>query len=123
MDRKKVLIVACGLWQEQWTRELGKRLGLNGDISLLSAMSVREAEDLFAENPGCSAIVLAVYADESPTAGQLVPLAFKFRTMRPRARMVAVGDADDRRLLGRAGCNYGCTRDNLIAKLTEVLHG
>lgn len=121
MDRKKVLIVAVGDWHDVWFRELGKAVGLDGDISLVSATSVREAEEQFATNPDCSAIVLAVCADEPPTIDQLVPLAFEFRTVAPRAPMIAVGEKSDRRLLVRAGCNYEATPPSLTAKLTEVL--
>jgi hypothetical protein len=120
--KKKVLIVATeGGWHDVWFSELGARVGLDGEIALVSALSSREAEEQFGANPDLAAIVVAESADDAPIMSPFVPLVHMFRAASFTGRMIAVGERDHRRQLMRAGCGYESAMANLPQKLIEVL--
>jgi hypothetical protein len=121
MSKKVLIVEADGEWHDKWFRELGKKVRPDGEISLVSALSVQEAKDQFAANPDVAAIVVgACPRGDSPTT---VPLVQKLRDTGFRGPMIAVGEKDHRQQLVRAGCDRVSLPSDLPQNLSYVLAG
>jgi hypothetical protein len=117
---RQVLIVATdGDLHDALFSKLGESVGLDGEIALTSATSVREGAEQFGARPDFDAIVVAV-GDEA----EILPCARLVRGFRAAGfdgPIFAVGEKDNRQELVRAGCNYQTAQHALPDKLIEVL--
>jgi hypothetical protein len=104
--------------------ELGEAglVGLHGSVALLSALSQREAEDLFfAHRAEIAAVVVTpCVPGEEPNT---VPLVRKLREAASLTMpmIVVSNDVSHRQLLAEAGCNAVATRASLVKTLVWVL--
>lgn len=100
--------------------ELGDKVGLNGEIALLSALSQREAEDLFFANHNeiAAVVVAPCVSGEEPNTLPLVR-TLRMRTSKPI--IVVSNDIGHRQLLAEAGCDYQATRATLVTTLLLAL--
>jgi hypothetical protein len=120
-NQKKVLIVDVAHDERNWHdilfRELRRRnkIGLNGEIALLSATSAREAEDLFNANRGD---IAAVVIGDLP---RTVTLVRRFRAVFSGPILAASNEADRRYELVLAGCDHQATKSVLPDRLLQVL--
>ena len=118
---KRVLIVAdAKSWHDVWFNELGAHAGPDGEVALVSAISATEARDLFADNPGFSAFVIAACSDDAPITRSLAPLVSMLAGNSP-APIIAVGEKEQRQPLVRAGCTFESTMYALPATLLEII--
>lgn len=111
---KKVLVVEDEEYLHgSWHRELGSQ------VVLVSALSIKEAEEKFAANPDIDAIVMdACVSGDSPTTP---PLVRKLRETFT-GPMIAISSLESYRWqLVQAGCDHESTKDSLPQKLLEVL--
>jgi CheY-like chemotaxis protein len=111
---KKVLVVEdCESYQRIWSEEL------NGKVELVSAFSIREAEEKFAANPDIVAIVMdACVPGSEPTTP---PLVRKFRTTFTGPMIAASSDEKYRKELMLAGCDYQSNKSGLPEVLCKIL--
>jgi|SRR3989338_2547224 len=111
---KKVLVVEDEEYiYEDWRRELGNK------VVLISALSIKEAEEHFTANPDIAAIVMdACVPGDEPTT---LPLVRKFRETftGPMIAISSVGSY--RQELIEAGCDHESEKADLPQKLIEVL--
>jgi CheY-like chemotaxis protein len=110
----KVLIVEDeGYLHDEWRREL------NNKVVLISALSIREAEEQFTANSDISAIVMdACVPGDSPTTPHLVR---KFRKTFAGPIIAISNFSEYRAKLVSAGCDHESRKDALPQKLLEVL--
>ncbi|MBU2595668.1 response regulator [Patescibacteria group bacterium] len=110
----KVLVVEDDLeWHRRWEKML------EGRVVILSAFSIKEAEEQFALHPDFSAIVMDVCVPgDDPTTP---PLVRKFRETF-KGPMIAVSSMRAYRVeLLLAGCDHESEKGSLPQKLREVL--
>jgi CheY-like chemotaxis protein len=119
MDRKKVLIVDDEKdWHDNWFKTLQTQIA-NGEIALVSAISIREAEDQFEADPDIAAIVMdTCVPGYRPNTMSLVR---KFRSVFTGPMIAVSSDKSERRQLVGVGCNYESTKPALPAKLLGIL--
>lgn len=112
---KKVLVVEDDRWRHsQW------RIGLDGkEVLFVSALTISEAEKLFAENPDIVAIIMDACVPGSRLTTE--PLVKKFRETFAGPMIAASVDPNFRQMLLRAGCDYESEKDSVSQKLIEVL--
>jgi hypothetical protein len=111
---KKVLIVEDSRgWQSDYARQL------NGRVQILAALTIKEAEELFAANPDINAIVMdACVPGDSPTTP---PLVRKIRETFAGPMIAASGAVWFRKQLMECGCDHQADKDDVPAKVIEVL--
>lgn len=109
---KKVLIV-----EDNKNYRRTYESALNGRVQMLAALSISEAEELFAANPGINAIVMdACVPVDTPTT-----LPRKIRKTFAGPMIAASSDRDYRQELVHAGCDHEVPKGHVPAKLIEVL--
>ena len=116
MDPIKVLIVDD---DKQWQRTFVRAFTDKG-IQVLGALTIKQAEEMFVENPDIKAVVMdACVPGDDPTT---LPLTRKFRETFS-GPMIAISSRDDfRRQLMAAGCDRECLKQDLPQKLCEILN-
>jgi len=113
MNKKVLVVEDQDYLHDKWHREL------NGKVVIVSALSIKEAEEQFAANPDIAAIVMdACVPGDSPNTPLLVR---KFRRTFT-GPMIAISSMSNYRAeLVDAGCDHESTKDLLSQKLLEVL--
>ena len=116
MSKKKVkvLIVEDGRREQYiWCKKLA------GEVVVVSAFSIMEAEKQFATNPDIVAIVMdACVPGDRPTTP---PLVRRFRETFLGPMIAVSGRSDYQQQLLEAGCDYQSSKKDLPEKLLEVL--
>jgi len=111
---KKVLIV-----EDDCVKQMAWIDMLANKVEVISAFSRVEAEQTFRDNPDISAIVMdACVPGNSPNTAVLVR---EFRETFNGPIIATSSEAPYRQLLIRAGCDYECKKDDVPAKICEVL--
>ena len=112
---KKILIVEDDTYYyNEW------RLELEGMVVLIFASSIKEAEQQFTTNPDLSVIVMdACVPGDRPTTP---PLVQKFRETFSGPMIAISGSEQYRNQLMQAGCDHKSTKEEMSAKVKEVLH-
>jgi CheY-like chemotaxis protein len=106
---KKVLIV-----EDNKNYQRTYESALNGRVHMLAALSISEAQELFAANPGINAIVMdACVPGDTPTT--LIRKTFV------GPMIAASSDRDYRQELVHPGCDHEVPKGHVPAKLIEVL--
>ena len=114
MNLPKVLVVED---LEQFHDFWGSRL--EGKVTLVSAFSIREAQEQFAQNPDVVAIVMdACVPGNAPTTQ---PLVRKLRETFTGPIIATSSLPEYRQELLRAGCDHECEQEMLPQKLCDVL--
>ncbi len=111
---KKVLIVEdLHFLQAEWTTILKDK------VSIISAFTVKEAEEKFSNNPDIDLISMdgCVPGEEINTQ----PLVRKFRKTFKGPIIAASRSSVFREFLKEAGCDYECTKNELPKKILEIL--
>ena len=119
MDKnKKVLIVED---ERRWQELLAETIVQLGRLPI-EAMTVKEGERLFRENPDVVAILMdACVPGDTPTT---VSLVRKIRDEMYRGPIVAMSSVlEYRELLVVAGCSHQCDKSDLLQRLPEILNG
>ena len=114
MSKKKVLIV-----DDDDDVQAFYRRTLNDKVLLLSALTIKEAEELFATNPDLDAIVMDACVPEAPPT--TIPLVRKMRETFDGPMIASSGDKDYRQMLVNAGCDHESKKGLVPQKLLEVL--
>lgn len=111
---KKVLIVDDEeFWQDYWRKELGEK------VVMVSARTIKEAEEQFAANPDIVAIVMdACVPGDRPNTP---PLVRKFRETFSGPMIAISSSWNNRDELVEAGCDHTSAKNPLPRKLLEVL--
>jgi len=111
---KTVLIVEDGVpWQTRWARLLADK------VILLQAYRIRDARDLFADNPYIDLIALdACVPGAKPNT---LELAAHFRQSFTGPMIAISSEPDYRKQLLDAGCNHDCPKDGLMSKIDLLL--
>ena len=111
---KKVLLVEDDRFMHEWLSDK-----LNGKVELISAFSIEEAEQQFAANPDIAAIVMdACVPGNRPTTP---PLVRKFRETFTGPMIAASTISAYKQMLIGAGCDHECEKENVPAKVLQVL--
>ena len=114
MIRKKVLIVEDDfVRQGKWIRKLDDL------VEILSAVSIKQAEEKFAGNPDIACIVMdaCVPGDDINTESLVHSFRKKFKG--PIIAISSISQYIAR--LALAGCDYACEKDGVPEKIREVL--
>ena len=115
VSRKKVLVVEDSAdWHKIWRDQL------DGQVLIISALTVQEGERMFMEHPDFCAIVMdACVPGHTPTT---LFLTSEIRETF-QGPMIAVSSISEyREELVEAGCNHSCPKEDLSRRLMEILH-
>ncbi len=111
---KKVLIV-----EDKLVEQLLLKRELDGEIEIITAFSIEEAETKFAANPDVAAIVMdACVPGHDPNTG---PLVKRLRALFAGPIIATSSVLSYRQQLVQAGCDFECGKDSVPHKLREAL--
>jgi len=111
---KKVLIVEDSqAYQSGWAKQL------KGKVEVISAFTRLEAEEKFNANPDVVAIVMDACVPEHKPNTMVLVMEFRETFKGP---IIAQSDEPSyRQMLVKYGCNFECKKDDVPAKLCEIL--
>ena len=99
--------------QDEW------RSALNGRVDFLSALTIKEAIELFDNNPDVDVVVMdACVPGDTPTTQGLIR---KIRETFKGPMIACSSDSSYRRLLMSCGCDHQALKDDVPTKVLEVL--
>jgi len=115
----KVLVVEDEkFWHSIWRRQIAFSSKNGNEVVLISAFTIKEAEEQFAANQDLAAI--AMDACVPGRALTTPPLVRKFRETFD-GPMIAISSSDDyQQVLVRAGCSHCSPKGDLVRKLFEI---
>jgi CheY-like chemotaxis protein len=112
--KPKVLIIEDEPYRQKWWKE-----DLESKVEVLSALTIQQAEELFAGNPDVALIVMdACLSGRSPDTILLVK---KIRQTFSGPMIAASGNPEYRELLCEAGCDHSCEKYKVPKKVLEIL--
>ena len=115
---EKVLVKVLIVEDREFMQEIWRRI-LEGKIEVISALSIEEAERMFAANPGIVAVVMdaCVPGREINT----IPLVEKIRATFTGPMLTTSDNPAFNQMLIKAGCNHECLKEKVPEKLCEIL--
>jgi len=112
--KPRVLIVEDDpVLQMLWEDDLGSK------VEVLSALTIQQAEELFANNPDVALVVMDACLYDSGI--DTIPLVRKIRKTFHGPMISSSGNPKYQKLLREAGCDHSCKKREVPEKVLEIL--
>jgi len=102
--------------QRAWVKTLAI---FHGEVAVISAFTVKEAEEKFSANPDVTLIVLdaCVPGDDI----NVLPLLEKMRETFKGPIIAASSSPSGNEILVKAGCDFGCRKEAVVSAIIKML--